>query len=622
MAKHEIRQTSVVQGAGPGSLSVLQEGLSVIVSGVDAWYRKPITVAGDADDGIPSMIKIQDIPQKCRLNDPKLEATLGVKFFAVPPALGVDSENKHTESIPVSVFPSWSICYNCRSLSQLRPDEPYLPFCEFCKVQENKRRKVVQVTFIIACERGHIDEFPWRLWVHKGEKASCSNSRLIMETSGSGDLRGQRVTCTGCKATRTLAGTNEAEEGKSTLTEKLYGDSDQQFLCPGNRPWLDDSQECSLSVRMVLRSASNLYYSISYSSILVPPQATSEHPLDELMDEHYQSIKTKLFFKSYNYAETSALLKYEINSPFEPFELSEIENHLKNKFPNAGEVEIPDGETISSTLKDPEWSALSTPQENRNLRVRSVEYSGSIDGVSLVHAVPTLVKTTALAGFTRIMPKAQPLGEGKELLRRNPHTTSAQWLPAVQYVGEGIFIKLDDEKLKTWEQQPAMQPRLGVIQRNLEQYGRSNPDEAVTPRRVLLHTLAHVLIQELVLECGYIAASLSERIYADEEYAGILIYTSSPDSDGTMGGLVEMANPVKLGEVFANALAKAAWCSNDPVCMEAGKEGQGNLGTNLAACHSCCLLPETACEHFNQSLDRAMLIGDLTDAEAFSGYFS
>jgi hypothetical protein len=114
---------------------------------------------------------------------------------------------------------------------------------------------------------------------------------------------------------------------------------------------------------------------------------------------------------------------------------------------------------------------------------------------------------------------------------------------------------------------------------------------------------------------------LAERIYSGENMAGILIYTASPDADGTMGGLVELAKPDLLSKVFEAAIEKARWCSNDPVCMELGRDGQGHHGTNLAACHSCCLLPETACQNFNQSLDRATLVGDLTGADHFVGFF-
>jgi hypothetical protein len=104
--------------------------------------------------------------------------------------------------------------------------------------------------------------------------------------------------------------------------------------------------------------------------------------------------------------------------------------------------------------------------------------------------------------------------------------------------------------------------------------------------------------------------------------AGMLIYTASQDADGTMGGLVAQADPKSFEQVFERALVAAGWCSNDPVCMELGKDGQGVLGTNLAACHNCCLLPETSCQHFNQALDRALLLGDSTNPDGFDGFFA
>jgi hypothetical protein len=154
--------------------------------------------------------------------------------------------------------------------------------------------------------------------------------------------------------------------------------------------------------------------------------------------------------------------------------------------------------------------------------------------------------------------------------------------------------------------------RVQIIQDNLLALGKQFPQVELSARFVLLHTFAHLLIHELVLECGYTSAALSERIYAKKEQAGILIYTASSDADGTMGGLVEMSRPDRLVPAIERAISRSTWCSNDPVCMENGTEGQGNFGSNLAACHSCTLLPETACEVFNQGLDRAYLIGDLT----------
>lgn len=142
-----------------------------------------------------------------------------------------------------------------------------------------------------------------------------------------------------------------------------------------------------------------------------------------------------------------------------------------------------------------------------------------------------------------------------------------------------------------------------------------------------MHTLAHLLINQLVLECGYGSASLRERLYVsqrggrgpeDRGMAGLLVYTAAGDSEGTLGGLVRMGESGSLESTTARALANALWCSSDPVCMES--LGQGPLSCNLAACHSCALLPETSCERQNRLLDRGVVVGTLQNPE--SGFFS
>jgi hypothetical protein len=102
--------------------------------------------------------------------------------------------------------------------------------------------------------------------------------------------------------------------------------------------------------------------------------------------------------------------------------------------------------------------------------------------------------------------------------------------------------------------------------------------------------------------------------------AGILIYTADGDAEGTMGGLVRMGKPSYIEPVILRALQNALWCSADPVCMEVGgHSGQGPDSCNLAACHNCALVPETACEHFNRFLDRAVVISGIGDSDM--GYF-
>ncbi len=141
---------------------------------------------------------------------------------------------------------------------------------------------------------------------------------------------------------------------------------------------------------------------------------------------------------------------------------------------------------------------------------------------------------------------------------------------------------------------------------------------------VLLHTVAHLLIKQLSFECGYNVASLRERVYynyeddGDMNMAGILIYTASGDSEGTLGGLVRQGRSDCLSRVFREAVENARLCSNDPVCITS--MGQGRESLNMAACHSCCLLPETSCEQYNTLLDRALVIG--TFEEPNKGFYS
>ena len=112
---------------------------------------------------------------------------------------------------------------------------------------------------------------------------------------------------------------------------------------------------------------------------------------------------------------------------------------------------------------------------------------------------------------------------------------------------------------------------------------------------------------ELSLDAGYPVASLRERVYSGEGQSGILVYTASADSAGSLGGLSAQSQPDRIWAVVQNAIRRARWCSSDPVCIES--TGSGADALNLAACHACVLLPETSCERMNHVLDRATLVG-------------
>jgi len=180
--------------------------------------------------------------------------------------------------------------------------------------------------------------------------------------------------------------------------------------------------------------------------------------------------------------------------------------------------------------------------------------------------------------------------------------------------------------LREWENLGDVQQRIQplVARFHTLRQARHLRDRQVGPRFVLLHTLAHLLINRLTFECGYSSAALRERLYVSEHpeapMAGILIYTAAGDAEGTLGGLVRMGKPGRLEPLLFRALSGARWCSADPVCMEMGQSGgQGPDSLNLAACHGCSLVPETACEEFNRLLDRGLVIGAF-DRPAL-GYF-
>ena len=192
--------------------------------------------------------------------------------------------------------------------------------------------------------------------------------------------------------------------------------------------------------------------------------------------------------------------------------------------------------------------------------------------------------------------------------------------------GEGIFIALNEDRVAEWEHLPEVCDRARQLDEAFKKSivgkhgeGASN-ESGVSARLLLLHSLSHALMKHLSLECGYETASIRERIYVQAsgpKMAGVLIYTSSSDSEGTLGGLARQAEPYLFEPIFIGALESIGWCSSDPLCINGITSTSETY--NLAACHSCMLVPETSCEMFNRFLDRRMLIG--LDTDGVEGYF-
>ena len=231
--------------------------------------------------------------------------------------------------------------------------------------------------------------------------------------------------------------------------------------------------------------------------------------------------------------------------------------------------------------------------------------------------IDKLKKITVQTSFTR----NEPIDIDSILQNQNEYEYAVQrqsvsknnfetkTLPALESYGEGILFVLNEQKLKQWEQQEEVIERTEKIKLNAKNADWKSHQiiaKSLTPRKVLIHTLSHLLIREFEYVCGYPASSLSERLYVSETMHGFLI-SAFDGTDGYLGGLSNLCNDIEnLNNIISSAIFRATDCSSDPICIESEGQGVGQL--NLAACHSCTLTPETTCELSNLYLDRKLIV--------------
>ena len=608
MSNGPIRRAQLIAPFGVGSLVVVRDGISLIAAGLDHWYKR--------EDGVSADI------QEFKFNERRLSRQLGVNHFRQPPDYRRPTRSFSTKSIsnvnltiPFLRFPTWHSCTRCRTLKKLKLHNRGKQECPKCKT-EHKYGELNQVPIIAMCEKGHLQDFPWREWVHKEVNPSCKKDMRLISTGGA-SLASQKIKCA-CGKERSLSRVTFED----VLSEQLQ-DKDHPYLCQGQRPWLgsEAKSSCGSTLRVSVRSASNVYYAHTASAIYIPHSESGAPPqLLEILDKPgpsfiFEALKTDI--KPQN-------LRNSIPEMLEPFTDSQIEVGIKEIL---GDITIKSKPKEDIDFKREEFEILRIERNEDYLKVRQTLLSKYDRDISTYFSGITLIdklrETRALYGFTRIFPENdQNIRELKEHLRRD--NSKASWLPAYIVYGEGILIEFNEDKIQQWlaENGKMLEKRLQpLINRTMrEREERELKPKPLSVRYFLVHTFAHILIRQLTFECGYSAASLRERLYVSDDpetpMAAVLIYTASGDAEGTMGGLVRMGKAGLLEPVIRKAVAEARWCSSDPVCMEFGDKAQ-HTGKNLAACHSCTLLPETSCETFNQFLDRALVVGDMNSLKGF-----
>lgn len=705
-----VRRSQAISPFGIGALVDFPGPVSLVHAGLDAWPFK---------EGEPEHreFKIDD--------EKRLSSRLDVDYFVQPPDFrqpewGQDATQTNLNmKLPFLRFPLWHVCPRCGRMHLSRYQDSTPPICKGPIGSgsgiglEHPMRKTVQVRFVGACKKGHLQDFPWLEWLFKQPDPLWepeSNLRwLRMRSTGSASLTGVEV-----------AAEERSENGgikvveKRTLAGAFQGDglSDSQTAfgkigvrCEGHNPALGIGKNgpnplpgCGQEIYPLLRGASNLYFPQIVSSIYIPniDDKNLNQEILDILDDHL--LKSALLLRAQDAdngmvsakAARIALKIYYPESTVDAGFLAEAANKhilkdilldnrkvkqflsqkikvstdkqltldmvstaLKSHFPDweidplvllgllsdwfAGKGVDTDLETAGvqqDTLAESDYRReeyrvfcrdVQEGYPKANLLIRSFEMGSygdlvrsSFERVSLLHK---LRETRAFVGFSRIYP-------GDDLTQEERWKLVAlekkRWLPAVIVRGEGIFLKFREDLLGAWVEKfgLAHESRFSLINHHMGELRerRHQQPKLISPKHVLIHTFAHLLINELVYECGYGSASLRERIYsADGEnpMSGVLIYTAAGDSEGSMGGLVQMGQPGHLEAVVARALEKARWCSSDPVCIES--KGQGPDSCNLAACHSCALLPETSCEEQNRLLDRGAVIGTIENPS--SGFF-
>lgn len=360
--------------------------------------------------------------------------------------------------------------------------------------------------------------------------------------------------------------------------------------------------------------ATNSWFPVTLSALAIPQ---SGDPLLQIIADGWT------FFED---TSSEAEVGFVVKTLKKTAQLPGIEQFTKEQIWAAVENHRAGGSTVEqSDLKGPEWDALTAanpPTDYPHFMSKKVGlpkgFSSAISGVLLLER---LREVNALLGFTRV--ESPEEGAGDEAAPRAPLGRSApSWVPATQVHGEGIFIRFDAAILQTWADKAAVKAvdeRLRQGHRGWRHKRNLDPQVGYPGiRYVMLHTLAHMLIRELALECGYNAASIRERIYADVEdgndQAGFLIYTAAADSDGTLGGLVELGKPENLGRLLRQALERAHVCASDPLCSEHDPSKDQSL--HGAACHACSFVSETSCEMGNRHLDRSLVVPTLENPDS------
>lgn len=609
MSDKKMRRAQTISPFGVGALFDLNgEGFSV--ASIDCWPRKP----------------------KKRIFLPRLSRALGnadLMSFSDTPSVG--SLNK--ETIEVSRFPRWYHCARCQKLEYINKsrDAALADDPPRCVSGGCSKEVMAPMRFVAYCDNGHMSDIDWFSWCHRSKDATkgrCGDSsQLYFRTSGrmGGDFNAMKISCGACGRDQDLSDIQRGTAEPWMLKDRPKREN---YKCCGKQPWQysGEAVDCSESMKIEPRGSSSIYKPTVYSALDVESSdhekkagvetcqdldelyediLEDEHPSKQMMLHEISSSEGRYVAKITRRAQKNDIdfedaVAYLIRLGKEERVASEVsagESVDLDKLQEGillGELEVfRRGESVDRSNLRVQFQNLNTEELNLASSVFSV-----IGQVKRLREVRTLVSFSRGKAFSQI-----PVDLGSANLK---------WLPSIETFGEGIYFEINPSTLKGFVEAngsalgslvEGQQQALEVMQ---ETYKLEIPS---SPLFIMAHTLSHLLMRQLTFNSGYSSSALHERLYVDDSagYAGILIYTTDTDSEGTLGGLVDQGRPETINNIVRQIKESALWCSSDPVCRETESQGFRNL--NRSACHCCALVSETSCMFQNAMLNRLTLGG-------------
>lgn len=554
---YAARRSQLISTFGVGSLFPAENN-SFMITSIDQWDRKHLKP----------------------VSEPRLARSLGVSELLLPPT-GTYGK------IPVVRFPEMLVCPSCNRIGRTKELQASYedPKCGLCK----SLAPLTPSRFVVACEDGHIDDFPYSYWVH-GRHEDGTDHKLTLSSEGRTSSLADMVVGCSCGARRTLA-------------DAFNSVALQEMKCRGGRPWLGwgyREKECGKQPKTVQRGASNVWFAVVRSAISIPPY--SEFLAKVVTSKAAQLSKPQALEPASEW-----VLEGVVEEFGKRFSVEELRAEIRRQFHGSEEDDPTEEE-----LREQEFLAMINGRSD----VPDADFVAEKVAVPASHThwikaarkITRLREVRALRGFSRLVPRTEDNPGGK-LSTLSPDDNRANWLPAIETQGEGLFIALDRAQVEAWAATDFASERENTLLRNARRAAeqRKQTPAPVSIVETLIHTLSHIIIDQLSLDAGYPASSIRERLYVGKDQVGVLLYTASSDSAGSLGGIAAQAAPQSLGAALDEGLFRTSWCSADPVCIES--RGSGTDARNLAACHCCVLVPETSCEMFNSNLDRGTLFG-------------